>query len=118
MSNKQLPIDFPSNPDVTFSGAPMVFKERGLRGKAGSAPPFDLGKVAFSLSADRLNTLNFGHTGPTPSKKKDHAKVDYLCGKNADCSDFFSKYVSPRSPPKKRFWINSCKYQHFPLKTP
>lgn len=75
MSNKQLPIDFPSNPDVTFSGAPMVFKDRGLRGKPGSAPPFDLGKVAFSLNADRLNSLSFGHTGPTPSKKKDTTKV-------------------------------------------
>jgi E3 SUMO-protein ligase PIAS1 len=74
-SNRDIPIEFPANPDITFAGAPLDFKERGLRGKAGSAPPFDLGRANYSLSPDRLQTLNFRQTGPTPSKKKDQAKV-------------------------------------------
>lgn len=55
----------------------VPFKERGLRGKAGSAPPFDLNKSTkgLVLLPGRLASVMFGHTGPTTGKKKDQAKV-------------------------------------------
>lgn len=54
----------------------IPFKEKGLRGQPGSAPPFDIGKSTRGLqySPGRLTSVAFGHTGPTNSKRKDLTK--------------------------------------------
>nr|XP_018267423.1 uncharacterized protein I303_01410 [Kwoniella dejecticola CBS 10117]OBR89581.1 hypothetical protein I303_01410 [Kwoniella dejecticola CBS 10117] len=75
-TNRSIPIEFPSNPDIMVDSYPLPFKEKGLRGKAGSAPPFDLEKGQHGLSRvpGRMITITMGHTGPTVGKKKDVAK--------------------------------------------
>lgn len=75
-----MPIDYPSNPDVYVDDYPITFKERGLRGKAGSSPPFDLDKSGKGLSrvAGRMTSVTMGHTGPTIGKKKEVSKVIFL----------------------------------------
>ncbi|WVW82607.1 hypothetical protein I302_104618 [Kwoniella bestiolae CBS 10118] len=75
-TNKAIPIEYPSNPDIMVDSYPLSFKEKGLRGKAGSAPPFDLEKSPNGLSRvpGRMTTVAMGHTGPTVGKKKDVAK--------------------------------------------
>jgi E3 SUMO-protein ligase PIAS1 len=57
----------------------IPFKDRGLRGKAGSAPPFDIMKggrhgMGIDMRPGKMVALGMGHTGPTLGKKKD-AKV-------------------------------------------
>lgn len=75
--NRNIPIEYPNNPDVLFDNSSVQFKERGLRGKAGSSPPFDLIKNPghFIPNSTRLYNLVFGHTGPTTGKKKEIVKV-------------------------------------------
>ncbi|BEI93876.1 uncharacterized protein CcaverHIS019_0603350 [Cutaneotrichosporon cavernicola] len=75
-SNRQVPIEYPSNPDVLVDGHTVPFKERGLRGKPGSAPPLDLDKSSRGLvrMAGRMASVSMGHTGPTASKKKEYSK--------------------------------------------
>ncbi|WWC86507.1 uncharacterized protein L201_001384 [Kwoniella dendrophila CBS 6074] len=75
-TNKTIPIEYPSNPDIMVDSYPLSFKEKGLRGKAGSAPPFDLEKTPNGLSRvpGRMTTITMGHSGPTVGKKKDVAK--------------------------------------------
>jgi E3 SUMO-protein ligase PIAS1 len=77
VTNRQIPIEYPNAPDVTVDDSPISCKERGLRGKAGSAPPFDLDKSSRRLTRmpGRLATIVMGHSGPTVSKKKEVAKV-------------------------------------------
>jgi E3 SUMO-protein ligase PIAS1 len=75
-----MPIEYPSVPDVYVDDYPIPFKERGLRGKAGSAPPFDLDKSSKGLQRinGRMTSITFGHTGPTTGKKKEISKVGKL----------------------------------------
>ncbi|WVF70628.1 hypothetical protein IAT40_005421 [Kwoniella sp. CBS 6097] len=75
-TNRKLPIEFPSNPDCSVDNYGLSFKEKGLRGKAGSAPPFDLEKGPNGLSRvpNRPTYVTLGHSGPTVGKKKDQAK--------------------------------------------
>lgn len=75
--NKAIPIEYPNNPDVYVDEYGLPFKERGLRGKAGSAPPFDLDKGAKGLPkvAGRMTSVSMAHTGATVGKKKDVSKV-------------------------------------------
>lgn len=77
IDNTAIPIEYPSNPDAAVDDLAIPFKERGLRGKAGSAPPFDLDKGArgFPRAPGRMASVTFGHTGPTTGKKKDVTKV-------------------------------------------
>ena len=77
--NIAIPIEYPSNPDVSIDYQNVPFKQRGLRGKPGSAPPLDLGSSAngLSLNTGRMTSFVFGHTGPT-SKKKEDWKVGTL----------------------------------------
>jgi len=77
ITNHNIPIEYPSNPDAYVDEYTVPFKERGLRGKAGSAPPLDLNKTTrgITLSVGRLTTVNIAHTGPTVGKKKEQAKV-------------------------------------------
>lgn len=79
-NNRNVPIEYPTNPDVLVDGQVVPFKERGLRGKAGSAPPLDLDKSSRGLvrMAGRMAAVTMGHQGPTPSKKKELSKVG--CG--------------------------------------
>ncbi|OWZ76909.1 E3 SUMO-protein ligase PIAS1 [Cryptococcus neoformans Bt85] len=76
-----IPIEYPGNPEVSIDGTILPFKEKGLRGKAGSAPPFDLDKpinVAVggrvALVPGRLIGVNVGHRGPTTGKNKSQSK--------------------------------------------
>jgi hypothetical protein len=83
ITNRNIPIEYPANPDVTVDELPLAFKDKGLRGKAGSAPPFDLGKgKVYPGGSDwrvgRMVAVVMGHTGPTVGKKKD-AKVSRSC---------------------------------------
>jgi hypothetical protein len=73
ITNRNIPIEYPSVPDVRVDDMSIPFKERGLRGKAGSAPPFDMNKSARGLQfvPNRLASVSFGHTGATTGKKKD-----------------------------------------------
>lgn len=76
-SNRQIPIEYPGNPDVILDGHMVPFKERGLRGKAGSAPPLDIDRSSRGLirMPGRMASISMGHTGPTVSKKKEYSKV-------------------------------------------
>ncbi|ORY23366.1 hypothetical protein BCR39DRAFT_549475 [Naematelia encephala] len=76
VTNKSIPIEYPSNPDAAIDDQVLHFKEKGLRGKPGSAPPFDLSRSqrGLNLAAGRLMTIVMGHTGPTTGKKKEIAK--------------------------------------------
>lgn len=76
-NNRNVPIEYPTNPDVIVDSHSIPFKERGLRGKAGSAPPLDLDKSSRGLvrTAGRMASVSMGHTGPTVSKKKEFSKV-------------------------------------------
>lgn len=76
VTNRQVPIEYPINPDVSVDDHPLPFKDRGLRGKAGSAPPFDLDKSHRGLVriAGRMASIAVGHTGPTVTKKKEYTK--------------------------------------------
>ncbi|KAL1408855.1 E3 SUMO-protein ligase pli1 [Vanrija albida] len=76
VSNRNVPIEYPLVPDVMLDDHMVPFKERGLRGKAGSAPPLDLDKGSKGLIriAGRMATMTFGHTGPTVGKKKELSK--------------------------------------------
>ncbi len=80
ITNKSIPIEFPTNPDIMVDEYPIPFKERGLRGKPGSAPPFDLDKSAKGIDRrpGSMPSVTMGHTGPTTGKKKDQAKVRYF----------------------------------------
>jgi E3 SUMO-protein ligase PIAS1 len=77
IDNKRLPIEYPSVPEVHVDEYPIPFKERGLRGKAGSAPPFDLNRSTrgIVLLPGRMMNVAFAHSGPTTGKKKDQSKV-------------------------------------------
>jgi len=77
ITNRSIPIEYPSTPDVIVDGHVLVFKERGLRGKAGSAPPFDLDRSSrgIVLNPGRVTAVVMGHSGPTLGKRKDEAKV-------------------------------------------
>lgn len=93
----------------------MPFKEKGLRGKAGSAPPFDLDKpinngVAaggrVALVPGRLMGVNVGHRGPTTGKNKTQSKVRYVSFSSLDAGlltgwdDFCRGFSSRLSLPK------------------
>lgn len=80
LDNLNLPIEYPSVPEVHVDEYPISFRDRGLRGKAGSAPPFDLDKSVkgLQLVPGRMTSVAFGHMGPTVGKKKDQAKVSWL----------------------------------------
>ncbi|KIR70994.1 E3 SUMO-protein ligase PIAS1 [Cryptococcus deuterogattii CA1014] len=78
-----IPIEYPGNPEVSIDGTVLPFKEKGLRGKAGSAPPFDLDKPInncvtvggrVALIPGRLMSVNIGHRGPTTGKNKNQSK--------------------------------------------
>ena len=101
VTNQSIPIEYPSSPDVVFDGQLVAFKERGLRGKAGSAPPFDLTKnpTAASWNSSRLYSVVMGHTGPTTGKKKDITKVCVMC--LADGSGLTSRDSTSRSFSRK-----------------
>ena len=75
--NVAIPIEFPINPDVSIDYQALLFKQKGLRGKPGSAPPFDLGSSpnGLNLTPNRMMNVNVGHTGPTTGKKKENWKV-------------------------------------------
>ncbi|CAK9784636.1 hypothetical protein CC85DRAFT_325947 [Cutaneotrichosporon oleaginosum] len=75
-TNRNVPIEYPANPDVVVDGHVVPFKARGLRGKAGSAPPLDLDKSSRGLvrTAGRMASMIMAHQGPTPSKKKEYSK--------------------------------------------
>lgn len=77
LNNLNLPIEYPSVPEVHVDEYPLSFRERGLRGKAGSAPPFDLDRSSkgLVLQPGRMTAVAFGHMGPTTGKKKDQSKV-------------------------------------------
>lgn len=78
VTNRSIPIEYPSSPDVLLDDQVVPFKERGLRGKAGSAPPLDIDKSPRGLvmMPGRMATVTMSHTGPTPvSKKKEFSKV-------------------------------------------
>ncbi|GMK54141.1 hypothetical protein CspeluHIS016_0107270 [Cutaneotrichosporon spelunceum] len=79
-SNRQVPIEYPANPDVLVDSHVVPFKERGLRGKPGSAPPLDLDKSSRGLvrMAGRMASVCMGHTGPTASKRKEYSKKFYF----------------------------------------
>ena len=72
-----MPIDYPNNPDVNVDDYPIPFKERGLRGKPGSAPPFDLDRGSRGLAKvpGRMVGVTMGHSGPSVGKKKEVSKV-------------------------------------------
>ncbi|WVQ82518.1 hypothetical protein IAT38_004647 [Cryptococcus sp. DSM 104549] len=74
--NVRVPIEFPNNPDVMVDYSQSYhFKEKGLRGKAGSAPPFEVERAGkLSLQPGRLSSVTFGQTGPTVAKRKEYAK--------------------------------------------
>lgn len=76
VTNRAIPIEYPVNPDCMVDDHMVPFKERGLRGKAGSAPPLDLDKGSRGLVRipGRMGSLIMGHTGPTVGKKKDNSK--------------------------------------------
>ncbi|WVQ76972.1 hypothetical protein IAR50_006651 [Cryptococcus sp. DSM 104548] len=78
-TNKNIPIEYPSLPDVFVDGANLAFKEKGLRGKAGSAPPFDLEKAPARLGymPGRMISVAFGHKGPTTGRSKSVSKKFY-----------------------------------------
>lgn len=75
-SNRNVPIEYPNNPDVVVDDHLVPFKERGLRGKAGSAPPLDLDKGSRGLSRipGRSTIVIMGHQGPTVTKNKNISK--------------------------------------------
>ncbi|ODN78029.1 hypothetical protein L202_05113 [Cryptococcus amylolentus CBS 6039] len=75
-TNKDIPIEYPSLPDVYVDGVGLPFKEKGLRGKAGSAPPFDLEKAPArrGYMPGRMISVAFGHKGPTTGKNKSISK--------------------------------------------
>ncbi|WVR06101.1 hypothetical protein IAU60_003130 [Kwoniella sp. DSM 27419] len=75
-TNRSIPIEFPANPHISVDHQDLSFKEKGLRGKAGSAPPFDLekGPGGLSRAPNKITYITFGHSGPTVGKKKDQAK--------------------------------------------
>lgn len=81
ITNRAVPIEFPNNPDAMLDDHMVPFKERGLRGKAGSAPPLDLDRGSRGLirMAGRMASLSVGHTGSTLNKKKE-AKVSSCAG--------------------------------------
>lgn len=72
-----MPIEYPNTPDLTMDGYSIPFKEKGLRGKAGSAPPLDLDKTPKGLPKTPGTMIHgvMGHVGPTVGKKKDMSKV-------------------------------------------
>ena len=77
MTNRAMPIEYPTNPDVLIDEYPIPFKERGLRGKAGSAPPLDLNKTSRfneGLHAGKMRSAVMGHAGPSVGKKKEQAR--------------------------------------------
>ena len=80
LSNRAIPIEYPTNPDISIDGMHIHFRERGLRGKPGSAPPIDLMRThaQMVLASSRQVLVVMGHTGPTTGKRKDQAKVSRL----------------------------------------
>lgn len=76
VTNRCIPIEYPVNPDCMVDDHMVPFKERGLRGKAGSAPPLDLDKGSRGLVRipGRMGSLIMGHNGPTVGKKKEMSK--------------------------------------------
>ena len=76
VTNRCIPIEYPVNPDCMVDDHMVPFKERGLRGKAGSAPPLDLDKGSRGLVRipGRMGSLIVGHSGPTVGKKKELSK--------------------------------------------
>ncbi|KAL7419222.1 E3 SUMO-protein ligase pli1 [Cryptotrichosporon argae] len=76
VNNRRIPIEYPSNPDAAVDGYSVPFKDKGLRGRPGSAPPLDIDKGTHGLTriAGRMASVTMGHTGPTIGKKKDQSK--------------------------------------------
>jgi hypothetical protein len=98
-----MPIDYPTNPDVSVDDYPIPFKERGLRGKPGSAPPFDLDKGTRGLAKvpGRMVGVTMGHSGPSVGKKKEVSKVSPTLPTRtwADGRNSFSRWSTARSLP-------------------
>jgi len=82
ITNRNIPIEHPSNPEAHVDEYSIPFKERGLRGKAGSAPPLDLNTSTkgIMLSTGRMTSVSMGHIGPSVGKKKEQAKVRTISG--------------------------------------
>lgn len=80
ITNRSIPVEYPAVPDIRVDDLSIPFKERGLRGKAGSAPPFDINRTSrgLTLVPNRLGSVTFGHTGATTGKKKEMIKVGDL----------------------------------------
>ena len=106
ITNRNIPIEYPSNPDAGVDEHAVPFKERGLRGKAGSAPPLDLNKTSrgLTLSIGRLTTVVMGHTGPSVGKRKEQAKVrnKTLAGLRRSASG--TKWCLRRLLRRRNFW--------------
>ena len=80
-ANVKLPIDYPSTPEFDINGHLLPFTQRGLRNRAGSAPPFDLqsGPRGITPTAGKLWAVTLRHTGPSLNpKKKEEAKRFYF----------------------------------------
>ena len=56
-----------------------------MRGKPGSAPPFDLDRGTKGLQkvAGRMTSVCLGHTGPSVGKKKEVSKVGQIAQRRA-----------------------------------
>jgi E3 SUMO-protein ligase PIAS1 len=75
ITNRAIPMDYPVTPEVFIDSLAVMIKDKGLRGKAGSAPPLDL-NTHNRLSTPKSVQLTVRHSGPSLNpKKKDDAKV-------------------------------------------
>lgn len=75
ITNSAIPMDFPVTPDVTFEGMPILIKDKGLRNKAGSAPPLDL-NAHRRIGVPKQYTITMRHSGPSANpRKKEDSKV-------------------------------------------
>jgi hypothetical protein len=73
ITNKNIPIEYPGQPEVFVDDYLIPFKEKGLRGKPGSAPPLDLDKSSRKLvrQPGRMASVSMSHMGPSLNKKKE-----------------------------------------------
>ncbi|WVO16818.1 hypothetical protein L204_104504 [Cryptococcus depauperatus] len=75
LPSRNIPIEFPNNPEVAVNGVILPFREKGLRGKAGSAPPLDVDKSKrVTVEPGKVTGVTFGHRGPTTGKNKNQSK--------------------------------------------
>jgi E3 SUMO-protein ligase PIAS1 len=79
-TTRSIPIEYPSQPEVLYDDAPVIFKDKGLRGRAGTAPPLDVAtsRKGINLLPGRLTTVQFAHMGPTLKKQSGPAKVSHV----------------------------------------